>query len=172
MAKYNIVPKKNKAPLYRSLLSHERVEELYERIMEKFVVEKKYRDPSYSTIEMAKELGTNVRYISAAINMRFQDNYSQLVNDFRIREAMYLLRNYQSRHLNMEQIGQKVGFVNRQSFYAAFYRRNGITPRQYRQESQTELESKLDEHRQKIKERRRVQRQTIESDNNTTPSQQ
>ena len=88
MAKYNLTEKKSKAPLYRSLLNADMIEDLFEKIMAKFVVEKKYRDPEYSAKEMAEELGTNTRYISAVINMRYQDNYSQMVNEFRIREAM------------------------------------------------------------------------------------
>ena len=92
MPKYNLTEKKVKAPLYRALLSPKLVEELYLQIMQKFVVEKKYRDPEYSAQKLAEELSTNTRYISAVINLRFQDNYSQMVNDFRIRDAMYMLK--------------------------------------------------------------------------------
>ena len=102
MAKYNLTEKKSKAPLYRSLLNADMIEDLFEKIMAKFVVEKKYRDPDYSAKEMADELGTNTRYISAVINMRYQDNYSQMVNEFRIKEAMYLLKNFHSRKMTMD----------------------------------------------------------------------
>lgn len=154
MAKYNITEKKDKAPLYRSLFNPDTVEELYEKIMEKFVVEKKYRDPDYSAAKMAEELGTNTRYISAVINMRYQDNYSQMVNEFRIREAMYLLKNAKAKHMTVEDIAVNVGFSNRQSFYGAFYKRTGITPREYKQRNEMELQEKLVERRQKVKERR------------------
>ena len=56
MAKYNLTEKKSKAPLYRSLLNADMIEDLFEKIMAKFVVEKKYRDPDYSAKEMADEL--------------------------------------------------------------------------------------------------------------------
>ena len=65
MAKYNLTEKKQKTPLYRSLLKIETVDELYQQIMAKFIVEKKYRDCNYSAKKMAEELNTNVRYISA-----------------------------------------------------------------------------------------------------------
>ena len=32
----------------------------------------------------------------------------------------------------MEDISTMVGFANRQSFYASFYRINGMTPREYK----------------------------------------
>jgi AraC-like DNA-binding protein len=130
------------------------IEDLFEKIMAKFVVEKKYRDPNYSAKEMADELGTNTRYISAVINMRYQDNYSQMVNEFRIKEAMYLLKNFHSRKMTMEDIALNVGFSNRQSFYSAFYKRTGMTPRDYRMQNEIELQGKLDERRKKVKERR------------------
>ena len=89
MAKYNLTEKKQKTPLYRSLLKMETIDEIYQQIMAKFIVEKKYRDCNYSAKKMAEELNTNVRYISAIVNLRYQDNYSQMVNEFRIKEAMY-----------------------------------------------------------------------------------
>lgn len=132
MPKYNITEKKTKTPQYRSSLSEELMDELFQKIMGKFIVEKKYRDPKYSAKTMADELGTNTRYISAAINVRNQDNYSQLVNEFRIKEARHLLSDHRYANMKMEDIGTKVGFANRQSFYAAFFRRLGVSPLEYR----------------------------------------
>ena len=151
MSKYNLTEKKAKAPLYRSLLSPKVVEELYQQIMEKFVVEKKYRDPEYSAQKLAVELGTNTRYISAVINLRFQDNYSQMVNEFRIKEAMYLLKDRHNEDMTMEEIAKAVGFANRQSFYAAFYRRTGTSPREFRETNAQELKVKMESRREKQK---------------------
>ena len=133
MAKYNLTEKKMKAPVYRSLLSAQVVEDLYQQIMAKFIVEKKYRDPEYSAQRLAEELHTNTRYVSAVINLRYQDNYSQMVNEFRIKEAMYMLKDKRNRKMTMEEIALSVGFANRQSFYAAFYKRTGTSPREYRE---------------------------------------
>lgn len=133
MAKYNITEKKEKTANYRNLLRVELMDELYEQILQKMVVEKKYRDVEYSAKVMAEELGTNTRYISAVINQRFQKNYSQLVNEYRIREAMYMLVDRRYADNTIEEISSMVGFANRQSFYAAFYRLEGVTPREYRE---------------------------------------
>ncbi|MBQ7572500.1 MAG: AraC family transcriptional regulator [Bacteroidaceae bacterium] len=132
MSKYNIVERKEKDASYRMQLRSELVDELYDRIMQKLILEKKYRDPDYSARQLAQELGTNTRYVSAVVSLRYQDNYSTLVNDFRIREAAYMLTDKRWGDLNVEDIGLAVGFSNRQSFYASFYRMKGITPREYR----------------------------------------
>lgn len=149
--KYNLTEKKQKNPLYRTLVKPELVEDLYQKIMAKFVVEKKYKDPEYSAQKLAKELDTNSRYISAVINLRFQDNYSQMVNEFRVKEAMYMLKDKHCRHMSMEEIASQVGFSNRQSFYAAFYKRTGCTPREFRINAMKEIEALQTERMEKRK---------------------
>lgn len=136
MAKYNITEKKEKVAAYRTLVRAELIDELYEQILQIFVVQKKYRDPEYSAKKMAEELGTNTRYISAVINLRFQTNYSSLVNEYRVKEAMYMLVDKRHDDDTMEEISKAVGFANRQSFYAAFYKLQGMSPRQYKLEHQ------------------------------------
>ncbi|MBQ7181152.1 MAG: helix-turn-helix domain-containing protein [Bacteroidaceae bacterium] len=154
MAKYNLTEKKMKAPLYRTLLNSEMVEELYEQIMSKFIVEKKYRDPEYSAQKLAIELGTNTRYISAVINLRYQDNYSQMVNEFRIKDAMYILKDKHAQKMTMKEIALSVGFSNRQSFYAAFFKRTGQSPKEYRKMNALELDGKIAQRRARQKAKR------------------
>jgi len=132
MAKYNLTEKKDKNAAYRTLVKAELVDDLYEKILNIFVVQKKYRDPDYSAKKMAEELGTNTRYISAVVNLRFHQNYSSLVNEYRIKEAMYMLIDKRYADKTMEDISKLVGFSNRQSFYAAFFKVEGISPRQYK----------------------------------------
>ena len=143
MPKYNITDKKQKTPLYRTTLSESLAEELYQKIMVKFIVEKKYRYPKYSAQEMAKELGTNTRYVSAVINLKYQDNCSQMVNDFRVKEAMYMLSDIHYVNMTMEDVGTKVGFANRQCFYAAFFRRVGMSPFEYKKQNMLSLKNNM-----------------------------
>ena len=157
MSKYNLTEKKVKAPLYRTMLNSKMVEELYQRIMAKFIVEKKYRDPDYSAQKLATELGTNTRYISAVVNLRYQDNYSQMVNEFRIKDAMYLLKDKHAQKMTMQEVATSVGFANRQSFYAAFYKRTGLSPKEFRRQNVKELDSKMAQ--------RKVQQQTPQAEN-------
>lgn len=132
MAKYNIVEKKEKAATYRKLVRAELVDELYEKIVRKLLIEKKYRDPEYSAKQLADDLQTNTRYISAVISLRFNQNYSNLVNEYRVKDAMYMLIDSRCAEMTMEDISAEVGFRNRQSFYAAFFRIHECSPRQYK----------------------------------------
>ena len=100
-------------------------------------MQKKYKDANYSAKELAKELKTNTRYLSAVINSRFGMNYSCLVNEYRIKDAMHLLIDKRYANKNIEEISVMVGFSNRQSFYAAFYKNVGETPNGYRKRKLT-----------------------------------
>ena len=132
MAKYNLTEKKEKVAAYRSLVSPQLMDELKEKILNIILIQQRYKDKNYSAKQLAEDLGTNTRYISAVVNVRFHMNYTSFVNKFRIEEAMALLVDKRYQELNMEEISDMVGFANRQSFYASFYRINGGTPRDYR----------------------------------------
>ena len=132
MAKYNINEKKEKVAAYRSLVSPKMMDEMQEKIMNIIVMQKKYRDKDYSAKKLAEELGTNTRYISAIVNVRFHMNYTSFVNKYRIEEAMTILVDKRYQKYRMEEVSDMVGFSNRQSFYASFYKIMGITPREYR----------------------------------------
>lgn len=129
---YNLKEKKEKTAAYRTLIRAELADELYDKIMNIIVLQKKYKDPNYSAKDLAKDLKTNTRYLSAVVNSRFGMNYSCLLNEYRIKEALHLLVDKRYRDKNVEDISAMVGFANRQSFYAAFYKNVGETPNAYR----------------------------------------
>lgn len=150
MAKYNITEKKEKEAAYRSLVSPKLMDELKEKIINIILVQKKFKDKDYSAKKLAEDLGTNTRYISAVVNVRFHMNYTSFVNKFRVEEAMALLIDKRYQHLNMEEISDMVGFSNRQSFYASFFKFNGITPRVYKTRHLAQHPS-LKEHKKRKK---------------------
>ena len=144
MTKYNITEKKEKEAAYRSLVSPKLMDELKEKILDVILIQKKYKDKNYSAKRLAEDLGTNTRYISAIVNVRFHCNYTSFVNKFRIEEAMALLVDRRYLDLNMEDISDMVGFANRQSFYASFYKITGMTPRQYKMQQLMQHPSKTE----------------------------
>lgn len=132
MGKYNLTPVKEKPAAYRNRLKPEMVDELEKKIFEIIVIQKKYMDPDFSAAELAKMLGTNTRYISAVVGLRFGKNYTGFVNEYRIKDALGKLLDKRYASANVEEIGKMVGFANRQSFYTSFYKITGQTPRGYR----------------------------------------
>ena len=134
MAKYNYHEKKEKVASYRTQVRPEVIDEIYEQILRKMIVEKKYRDPNYTAKKLAEEIQTNTRYISAAVSLRFQMNYAELVAGYRIRDAVSMLQDKRNKNLTMGEVATACGFANRQSFYAAFFHLQGKIPKQYQAE--------------------------------------
>ena len=120
--KYNLHELKPKEAKYRSLVSPEMMDQLQEGILAKIVMEKKYKDKDYSAKQLAEDLHTNTRYISAVVNTRFHQNFTSFVNSYRINDAMTLLTDKRSIELNMGQIAEMVGFANRQSLISMYCR--------------------------------------------------
>ena len=130
----NINEKKEKqfAPSYQSYIAPEYVEDVARKIINKLMIEQKYRDPKHSAKHLSEDIGVGMCYISAIVSMRFQQNYSQLVANMRILEARYMLgcRNFDD--MTVEDIATNVGFTTRQSFHVSFYKICGTTPKEYR----------------------------------------
>lgn len=129
---YNLKEKREKDAAYRTMIRADLADELYKKIVDIVIVKKKYRDSNFSSKDLAKLLQTNTRYLSAVVNSRFGMNYSCLLNEYRIKDALRMLGDKKNAEKNVEEISTMVGFANRQSFYAAFYRIMGETPNGYR----------------------------------------
>ena len=132
MSKYNLPKKKERGASYRSLVSPAVMDDLKQRILDVVVMQKRFKDKNYSARQLAKDLGTNSRYVSAVVNVRFRMNYTTFINKYRIEEAMSILTDKRYGDLRIEEVSDMVGFSNRQSFYASFFKFTGITPKEYR----------------------------------------
>ena len=129
---YNLREKKIKDAAYRNMIRADLADELYQKIVDIVIVKKKYKDPNFSSKDLAKLLKTNTRYLSAVVNSRFGMNYSCLLNEYRVKDALRIMADKKNADKNVEEVSAMVGFANRQSFYAAFYRIVGETPNGYR----------------------------------------
>lgn len=153
MAKYNITEPKVKDATYRKTIGARTMARLKKQVYEILVAKKMYRDKKYSARQLAVDLKTNSRYISAAVHQRFHMNYTSLVNKYRIEDAKKILATPRYFGMTMEDVSDMVGFSNRQSFYASFYRLTGMTPREYRMIHLAESRNKMvDRHLARQKE--------------------
>ena len=129
-----IVIDEKKEALYRRLVSPRLMDELKGQIVSELVVKQKFKDPHYTAAKLAEDLGTNTRYISAVVRVRFHTTFTNLVNKMRVEEAMSLLADPRYGELSIEEVGSMAGFLHRQSFHTAFVRFAGTTPNVFRQE--------------------------------------
>ncbi len=129
-----------RTPAYRTRMKGERANALYVAILQRLTQGKLYRDPSYGTAQLARDLDTNTRYIAAAVAECSGGNYCALVNGLRLRDACRMLRSPRYAHLTAEEIGLLSGFASRQAFYLAFHRLYKCTPRDFRLAAEKERE--------------------------------
>lgn len=117
-------------PTYCDRIDAKRSKQLYTKIYNALKKAKLYRNPNFTAQQLSEQLNINTRYIAAVVQLNTNDNFSTLLNSFRLAEAERLLST--KSEYTAEEIGLMSGFGSRQSFYRVFLKKHGITPRQYR----------------------------------------
>jgi YesN/AraC family two-component response regulator len=109
--------------------------ELVQRCIHLLKNEKTYLKSDLTLQEMAKQLNCNKNALSKIINTCFNKSFPALLNEYRIREAIYLLTKSKSNNYKLEVIGEMCGYKNRQVFHLAFKKATGVTPNNFRKMS-------------------------------------
>ncbi len=126
-------------PSYLSRLKGDRAKEIYALVLKALKRDRNYRNPKYSSKQLAQDIQTNTRYVAAAIAMCTGSNYNTLVNQLRLKDVVHMMGSRFYTHMTTEEIGLLAGFASRQMFYKAFSREYSTTPRQYRLMLQKEM---------------------------------
>lgn len=99
-----------------------------------WMIEKKpYLNPSFKLIDVSEILPLNRTYLSRVFNDGFGDSFSNVVRDYRIREAEWMLTN--RKDISVGQVGELCGFSSSSVFHRAFVQsHDGLTPNRYRKQ--------------------------------------
>lgn len=126
----------------KSLIEKKKVNEgSYSEIIggfESLMIEKRIFEKSNITIDsVAKKLGTNRSYLSEAINVYYNVNFSRWVNELRVQESKKFLSSEKYDCYCIDGISKMVGFSSISSFNSNFKSITGLTPSFYRKRSLT-----------------------------------
>ena len=78
---------------------------------------------------MSKSFNTNSKYLSKVINTFKDKNFSNYINDLRIKYAIAeLKKNPKFRKFTIKAIAQETGFNTTEAFSKSFYKVSGIYP--------------------------------------------
>ena len=113
------------------------IPDLLDDLIELLDIEKVYKDPELSLNKLAIQLDINPHQLSELINQNLNKNFSQLINEYRIKDAKKILK---EDHIHtVLSIAFKVGFNSYSSFYQHFKDETGLSPAHYRKkyDSQT-----------------------------------
>lgn len=99
---------------------------LKERLLDYFESEKPYLSKSLTMEEVAMRLYTNKSYLSKTINVEMNKNFRELVNYYRVKEAINIFSS--DTDMSITDLRDKCGFNNNASFTSAFKLNTGFTP--------------------------------------------
>ena len=91
---------------------------------------KPFLQPDFSLPDLALQLETSVHVLSRTINENLGKNFFEMVAEYRIQEAMLLLK--ESPALKVEGVAIQVGYNSKSSFNTAFKKITGKTPSEFR----------------------------------------
>lgn len=106
-------------------------EELKEKLIIYINTNKPYLNHNLTIIELAKELKTNQKYLSSLINNEFKLSFVSFINNYRLEEALKLLKSEESKTYTIETIANMAGFRSKSSFYNYFKKIYNKTPNEY-----------------------------------------
>ena len=94
--------------------------------------EKPYLNPSLSIRNLSEALQMPSRDLSVLINNGLHQHFFDFVNEYRIKEAMEILKNPSKNEFTVLEILYEVGFNSKSSFNTAFKKHTGKTPTEFR----------------------------------------
>ncbi|MEM1001714.1 MAG: AraC family transcriptional regulator [Bacteroidota bacterium] len=101
------------------------------RIIDLLENKKIYENPQLTLLDVAKELDTTTKTVSAVINSGFQMNFNDFINHYRIEDVKSKLKNGDHKHTTLLGIALESGFNSKATFNRAFKKSTEMTPKDY-----------------------------------------
>ncbi len=134
---YNVISVTNKSTspekenILKKEISNNKILELINRIDDYVIDSEIFTKLDLSVVDIASALGEHPRDISLAINTHYNKNFNTYINEFRVNKAKKLLKENVLGNLSVEGLSKEVGFHSKASFYTAFKKSTGTTPKNY-----------------------------------------
>jgi AraC-like DNA-binding protein len=96
--------------------------------------EKPFLRTDFSLPDLARQLGTSVHTLSQVINEGLGKNFFEMTAEYRVEEAKRLLK--EQSNIKIEEIAEQVGYNSKSSFNTAFKKITGMTPSEFRKDTE------------------------------------
>lgn len=113
------------------ILPDENLIKMKEELSKLMLKQKPYRNPKLSLQELAEMMDTNLHTISRLINEGYDKNFYDFINEYRIEDFKDLITKEQYKNQTFLALALEVGFSSKTTFYRAFKKSTGETPRKY-----------------------------------------
>lgn len=111
-------------------LSAEKIAEIIQKIETLMENEKPFLQKDYGVTDLSRQTSEKRIHLTRIINDRMGANFIGLINDYRIREAIRMLK-YNTHNYTIDAIADMAGFQSRSTFYVCFKKFTGVTPKEY-----------------------------------------
>lgn len=106
---------------------------VYDKLLQYMEADKPYLETGLKLPSLAQHLKTTPHILSQVINEKFQGNFQQFINSYRIKEAQEKLKDPALENLKIASIAFDCGFNSLSVFNTAFKKQHQMTPSQYRE---------------------------------------
>lgn len=128
--------KPEKERYQRSSLQDQDKQDIAERIKSIMEEEKPFLQSGFSLQSLAKQLKVQPHHLTQTLNENLGLTFFELAAQHRIAEAQRLLQDPATRDLTIEDIAERVGYLSKSAFNAAFKKQTGMTPTAWRRVDQ------------------------------------
>ncbi len=118
----------------KSILDKSQKNKIKTKLLKYFETEKPYINPDFNMDILSENLNIPKYHITEVLNMEIGYNFFTFVNKYRIELVKEMLKD-ESNLYSIEAIGYECGFNSKSSFFTVFKKITGLTPQQYRNNS-------------------------------------
>ncbi len=130
--KRDILPRFETNKYKNSNLNPKLIEQYRADLIRSMETDKLYLNNKLSVVDVSEKLNIPRQYISEVLNEHMDTNFQDFINQYRVEEFVFRLKNDQNNHFTLLGIATEVGFNSKSSFNAIFKKYKGLTPTQYK----------------------------------------
>ena len=117
-----------------SLLKTSQLDLNEKKLAELMKIAKPFLNPQLTQKSLAADMSLSTKDLSRLINERFEKNFFDFVNCYRVEEFKRLIDQPENNHLTILAIAYEAGFNSKTTFNTAFKKFTGMTPAQYKKD--------------------------------------
>lgn len=110
----------------------DKIAQLSDQLRQLLAEKKLYLNPNLTRRELAEELNVSEVFVSSLLKEGLQTSFYELINKYRVEEAMRMIRNGNLNHITVDALAKEAGFNSKSTFNKAFKQYTGTTPTRYR----------------------------------------
>jgi AraC-like DNA-binding protein len=122
----------NRSKYEKNTLSDDEKKQYTKRIRNYVLNNKPYLDPMLSLSDFSEQLALPPYVVSQILNVSFNQNFYNFINQYRIEESKQLLSDFKSDKKTILDILMQCGFNSKSVFNNAFKKHTGMTPREFK----------------------------------------